>query len=94
MDEMSTFDVGGSKSGKKAEDFYHGFVLGLLNDATKRGVIIKSNELASPSATCLNTLATVTELHRPRPKQNAYLIQMTLTFSDIMNDDDDYGALI
>ena len=45
MDQMSTFDVGGPKSGKKAEDFYHGFVLGLLNDATKQVVIIRLGEL-------------------------------------------------
>ena len=46
MKQMSIFDVGGSKSGKKAEDFYHGFVLGLLTEATKRGVNIRSNDLA------------------------------------------------
>jgi hypothetical protein len=45
MKQMSIFDVGGSKSGKKAEDFYHGFVLGLLTEATKRGVNIRSNDL-------------------------------------------------
>ena len=32
MDQMSTFDVCGSKSGRKAGDFYHGFLLSLLND--------------------------------------------------------------
>ncbi|CAG8467366.1 6873_t:CDS:2 [Paraglomus brasilianum] len=35
MKQMSIFNIGGSKSGKKAEDFYHGFVLGLLTEATK-----------------------------------------------------------
>src|SRR6185312_8787511 len=45
MKQMSIFNIGGSKSGKKAEDFYHGFVLGLLTEATKRGVNIRSNDL-------------------------------------------------
>jgi hypothetical protein len=43
IESFSYFDVGGSKSGKKAESFYHGFVMGIAVMGCCAGLRILSN---------------------------------------------------